>query len=556
MASLPLRADTARRATALMISLSLGACAFDWQDKKAADEDAGSDDSGVNGSDASQDSHGDACTDCDAAPDGSSEKPSESCEERENALCTPGETLACTTSCGSTGAGMCSQGCTPPTAVECTPPQEVCNWVDDDCDGAIDPGMLVQDPSKTRAVTVTTNATAAPFVLPRSGGGAWLLYKDDSSVRAQLLDAQGRASGANSELVANVVEVRAAAAGPNLVVATSHKDGDTGYISVRVYRSSDLTLKDDYRLTGLTGKCISHGIFNLSAYTLPNGDLRVAVVQFKGTGSYDANDSLVCFSSLKGQAELVVLSRSKAGTWSPPVVARQYGAVSLLTVTPSRVVRAPCRDEWLLFESRDLNIQTQAGFWSVSRYSASGSPLAVDFARIDRLLLVAVAEPETCTGDSAELTVLTGQAQAASNLYPTYLARWQFDTTNGTRTGVTEEPLDGANFVIGAAITRGKSVLIAGMEPALGSVLREYGPDASEGGIPLTPPAPFPSEPGSWGLLLGLGIDPIALADTGSAVAIAAARLVETSAFNAYRDAGDTSPVGAVTYALGCPGAP
>lgn len=47
-------------------------------------------------------------------------------------------TVPCPTSCGSTGTASCS--CTG-TGTSCTPPAEVCNGKDDDCDGKVDNGI-------------------------------------------------------------------------------------------------------------------------------------------------------------------------------------------------------------------------------------------------------------------------------------------------------------------------------------------------------------------------------------------------------------------------------
>ncbi len=51
--------------------------------------------------------------------------------------CTPPSTQFCTTSCGSTGTQICDASC---GWGMCTPPTELCNGVDDNCDTAIDEG--------------------------------------------------------------------------------------------------------------------------------------------------------------------------------------------------------------------------------------------------------------------------------------------------------------------------------------------------------------------------------------------------------------------------------
>ena len=64
--------------------------------------------------------------DCNGAPEDGCEAPSE---------CNGGS--ACTTSCGSSGTLSCADRCAP----SCTPPAELCNLADDDCDGACEQGL-------------------------------------------------------------------------------------------------------------------------------------------------------------------------------------------------------------------------------------------------------------------------------------------------------------------------------------------------------------------------------------------------------------------------------
>ena len=59
----------------------------------------------------------------------------------EGFACRMGQDVACTTTCGSAGTGVCGIDCMPPSAASCNPPDEMCNGGDDDCDGACDNGF-------------------------------------------------------------------------------------------------------------------------------------------------------------------------------------------------------------------------------------------------------------------------------------------------------------------------------------------------------------------------------------------------------------------------------
>ncbi|MBN1772861.1 MAG: DUF4215 domain-containing protein [Deltaproteobacteria bacterium] len=72
--------------------------------------------------------------------------------------CVRGTPVSCTTSCGSTGSGTCTLDCDVPAGADCTPPAEVCNGADDDCDGAADNGFACAAGS---TVTCTTSCGSA-----------------------------------------------------------------------------------------------------------------------------------------------------------------------------------------------------------------------------------------------------------------------------------------------------------------------------------------------------------------------------------------------------------
>jgi len=68
--------------------------------------------------------------------------------------CARGEEVACTTTCGSTGLGTCTDDCRLPAAEACTPPEETCNGLDDDCDGAADNGFACVMGTEVECTTI------------------------------------------------------------------------------------------------------------------------------------------------------------------------------------------------------------------------------------------------------------------------------------------------------------------------------------------------------------------------------------------------------------------
>jgi hypothetical protein len=70
-------------------------------------------------------------------------------------MCCSGRTGACTTSCGTTGSRTCASDC---TWNSCTPPAEICNAIDDDCDAVIDDGFECI-PSAVRGCETSCDST-------------------------------------------------------------------------------------------------------------------------------------------------------------------------------------------------------------------------------------------------------------------------------------------------------------------------------------------------------------------------------------------------------------
>jgi len=76
--------------------------------------------------------------------------PEEVCDGRDNDCngaiddsfdCAQGSSVSCTTSCGTTGTGTCTDSCEIPSPENCTPPNEICNGIDDNCNNTCDEGF-------------------------------------------------------------------------------------------------------------------------------------------------------------------------------------------------------------------------------------------------------------------------------------------------------------------------------------------------------------------------------------------------------------------------------
>jgi hypothetical protein len=107
--------------------------------------------------------------------------------------------IACITSCGSMGVGDCSSMCAAPEGESCIVPAEVCNGVDDDCDGVVDNGLGAASSLMTIAGGSVT-PTLAPErleVVTGASGQAIVAFRDSGTrmLYLQRVGAAGEALG-------------------------------------------------------------------------------------------------------------------------------------------------------------------------------------------------------------------------------------------------------------------------------------------------------------------------------------------------------------------------
>ncbi len=108
----------------------------------------------------------------------------------------PTSSVECTTTCGSRGEGECTDECLAPEPADCEPPEETCDFADEDCDGMVDEGTLAswtaptllsaeEGASTSRAdVAWTGEAFAVAWVVEPASG-------PPDSVHLALVDAIG-----------------------------------------------------------------------------------------------------------------------------------------------------------------------------------------------------------------------------------------------------------------------------------------------------------------------------------------------------------------------------
>src|SRR5207245_1931283 len=94
-----------------------------------------------------------------------------------------GASVSCTTSCGTTGTGVCTTSCAIPTGASCTPPAETCNLCDDNCDGTIDNGFTYSALATQVRITNDASTSRTPSLV-YSGtefGIAWRDARDGNN---------------------------------------------------------------------------------------------------------------------------------------------------------------------------------------------------------------------------------------------------------------------------------------------------------------------------------------------------------------------------------------
>jgi len=121
--------------------------------------------------------------------------------------CAKDSPTSCETVCGTTGTGVCSSACTKPAPPSCTPPPETCNFIDDNCNGSIDEGVIGITAGPIEISDA--NSDPRPHAILSFGNSKyvalWRDYKDDpptSELYSITIDKNGTKSN-STRLTAN-----------------------------------------------------------------------------------------------------------------------------------------------------------------------------------------------------------------------------------------------------------------------------------------------------------------------------------------------------------------
>ncbi len=298
--------------------------------------------------------------------------------------CEPGAELACTTSCGTQGTTTCNDVCEEPGVEACVPPAELCNWQDDDCDGVVDPGLLVA--KKPTTLVSQYGVPRQVALLPRGEGqGAWLVTSnsnlnaasESSMLRFRWVSPQGQVGSEASLFISGILNFRAALEGKwlaLLVTTNMNAKGDplpsgrTG-LDVILLDSTTLELVWRQRLTQTAGSCDGLWVSDIAIMDVA-GETHVAAVFGAVDGEPNASGWCEASAQRSSGSHLVGIRYTGENAWSvelsKPLTRVPAGHLLFGPATFDAIERVPCREEWLVRHS------LAEGKHVVTRFSLTG----------------------------------------------------------------------------------------------------------------------------------------------------------------------------------------
>ena len=413
--------------TLMAASVACSSGGHDDANDAGATEDAGLEDSGTRVPDASLPGEGDGGTiDAGVASDGG---PGLDGGEQGDASVTDAQVPGGDTDGGNGGADAGGEDGGSDAGV-CVPSAEICNAVDDDCDGMVDEGLLEMDAAKTASwdlpegQLMTSDQRGFSQLLARGNDGAWLLTKalplDDglNAIDVVALDASGARVGSAQTILASSRVFIAASLDNYLAVLWRDTDDDgdaskedlaSSHTRLTVFEAgvdNALTEVDTFDVGGPAD------ISELELQRTAGGELRVLMAY--GPWANLSTDTLAATK----------LQTLRLDTTGVPTALVSVAEVELPgNARPTvHALKRPCAAGWLIGYWTNNGTNTQAERIAYFRpmtidgeIEFTGDPL---FSLTGRALQGVAIAPERCNADSTPVLVMadTPDSDPSKNL--------------------------------------------------------------------------------------------------------------------------------------------
>ncbi len=332
------------------------------------------------------------------------------------------------------------------SAPACVPAAEVCNLIDDSCDGRVDENLW--SPLSATGTRVWTGTSSTQHALdwaqvafaPTSDGGGWLVYGGNNGAfgysgdaRAAKLDATGTPTGDEVPLGIKGAWSANARGGKLAILYQTQEAYDTQSVFLRVFAvDASALIPMGEPLLILENRDPDE---NLGDDSLPAFPVGVALLIDKQGALHAltmASKSAINGSQTVYPTQLRIASLAHDSKWTLSLP-RQLSQQNLfffagLSAAAARAAPIPCRDEWLLVYAAELSSSNRD--WRITRVNIAGELLGNDkpdsFVNVD--MFVAGLDPLDFPTCGSEAQLILGYRESGKT---TRLRRWAIDVESG-----------------------------------------------------------------------------------------------------------------------------